>query len=150
MPVMAIPPKPDAVRRPGLHVRTRCGGNSRHRCAPDWLLVTFTCAGLKLQVGTRLSAAFWPVTEHVRFTAPVNPVEAETSTGVVIVPPAADEMLPVLWKKDNPKDCPDGFEHPAMHVIVTGAEGPDTKKLLSPPYVATMLFGPAASEIAFT
>ena len=53
----------------------------------DCEFVIVTAAGLKLHFGILTSPLLVPVTEHVRFTAPVNPPCALTSTAVVDVLP---------------------------------------------------------------
>ena len=89
-------------------------------------------AGLKAQVGTWTSAAFLPVTVQLRLTAPVNPPPAATMTVVVLDWPALRAPLGTDALNASESVCPVPLEHPAVHVIVKGADGPEEMKFVSP------------------
>jgi len=89
-------------------------------------------AGLKAQVGTWMSAAFLPATVQLRLTAPVNPPPAATMTVVVLDWPAVSAPLGTDALKASESVCPVPLEHPAVQVMVSGADGPDEVKFVSP------------------
>jgi hypothetical protein len=81
-------------------------------------------AGLKLHFGMFTSLLWAPLTEHVRFTAPLNPPPGFTEMGVVDVLPALLTMGE-LSVNDNPSVCPVPFPQLAVQATSTGADAAD-------------------------
>jgi hypothetical protein len=113
----------------------------------DWTDCAFaivTVAGLKLHLGILTSLLFVPVTEQVRFTAPVNPPCPPTEIGVVdVVPAARPAAAGVLAPNDNSSVWPVPFPQPAVQATTTGEETAEAAKFASPLYVATILLLPS-------
>jgi hypothetical protein len=98
-----------------------------------WLFVIVTIPGLKLHFGRLTSPLLVPVTEHVRFTAPVKPPLAPTETGVIdVVPAGRTAEAGVLVPNVNNRLCPAPFPQPAVQATTTAADAADAVKFASP------------------
>jgi hypothetical protein len=84
-----------------------------------------------------------PVTEHVRFTAPVNPPWPLTETTVADVAPAGlVAVAGAFLANDSDSVRPVPFPQPAVQATTTGVDAAEAAKFESPLYVAAMLLLP--------
>jgi hypothetical protein len=88
-----------------------------------------------------------PVTEHVKFTAPVKPPAGMTKTTAVDgVPAGLVAVAGVLLVNESASACPVPFPQPAVQATTTGADPAEAAKFVSPLYVATMLLLPGVNS----